>query len=124
MLAVVKKPRTKRALFEVKGEIPPWLVSKLKIKYGNNLELKSDDEAYVNIIDTDWYKEVNRKMKPGDYVRIYRENFGWTQEALGKRLGHFSRQNVSAIENGRRGISKEVAKKLSTIFQISINRFV
>ena len=85
---------------------------------------KPYDEEYVNIIDTDWYKEINRKMKPGDYVQIYRENLGWTQEMLGKRLGHFSRQNVSAIENGRRGISKEVAKKLSTIFQIPIDRFV
>jgi DNA-binding XRE family transcriptional regulator len=120
----VKKYRTKN-LFEVKGEIPQWLLNRLKDEYGKNLKISKyeDDEACVNIVDTDWYKAINKKMKPGDYVKIYRENYGFTQAELGEKLGSFSRQNVSAIENGHRGISKSTAKKLSKIFNVPIERF-
>lgn len=96
----------------------------MKRKYGKALQVKEKDEDYVNIEDAEWFKEINKKMNPGDFVRIYRENYGMTQEELGKKLGNFSRQNVSAIENGHRGISKTVAKKLSKIFNVPIDRFL
>jgi len=74
MLAVVKKPRTKKHVLEVNGDIPQWLLNKLKNEYGRNLTIvqTETDEEYVNIVDTDWYKDINRKMKPGDYVKVYR----------------------------------------------------
>ncbi len=124
MLAVVKKPHTKKTLFELKGLVPNWLVTRLRKEYGKNLLLEKEDEEYVNIENTNWFKEMNKKMRPGDFVRIYRENFGMTQEELGRKLGNFSRQNISAIEKGLRGISKTVAKKLSHIFDVPIERFL
>ncbi|MBL0716485.1 MAG: helix-turn-helix transcriptional regulator, partial [Desulfosarcina sp.] len=36
----------------------------------------------------------------------------------------FTRQNISDIERGRRGISKKVAKKLSAFFNVSVERFI
>jgi transcriptional regulator with XRE-family HTH domain len=63
-------------------------------------------------------------MTPGDSVETYRKNAGFTQAELGKKLGKFSRQNISDIEHGRREISKELARKLSVLFGISIDRFI
>jgi len=126
MLAVVKKPRTKKHVLEVKGDIPQWLLNKLKNEYGRNLTIvqTETDEEYVNIVDTNWFKDINKKMSPGGYVKVYRENHGLTQSELGRKLGNFSRQNISALESGRRGISKEIAKKLSKLFNVPVERFV
>ncbi|MEI6126252.1 MAG: helix-turn-helix transcriptional regulator [Pseudomonadota bacterium] len=126
MLAVVKKPHTNRPILEIKGDIPQWLLKKLKNEYGQNLTIARSeaDDDYVNIADTAWYKAINKKMKPGDYIKVYRDNFGMTQAELGRELGNFSRQNISAIENGKRGISKETAKKLSKLFNAPLERFV
>jgi len=57
-------------------------------------------------------------------VRVYRDNFGFTQAKLGEKLGGLSRQNVSDMENNRRGISKDIAKKLSKIFKVPVDRFI
>lgn len=53
MLAVVKKPRTKKPLFEVRGEIPRKFLSYLKEEY--TVEIEDDDEESVIANDTDWY---------------------------------------------------------------------
>jgi transcriptional regulator with XRE-family HTH domain len=38
---------------------------------------------------------------------------------LGKKIGNFTRQNISNMENGRRPISKAVAKALAELFDVS-----
>jgi antitoxin component HigA of HigAB toxin-antitoxin module len=125
MLAVVKKPHTKKILFKVQGQIPSWLILKLKDEYGKSIDLKNESESQMlNITETKWFNNINKKITPGDYVKIYRENMGLSQEKLGNILGNFSRQNISAIENGRRSISKNVAKKLSSTFGIPLDRFI
>ncbi|NQU62861.1 MAG: helix-turn-helix domain-containing protein [SAR324 cluster bacterium] len=43
---------------------------------------------------------------------------------LGEMLGGLLRQNVSGMENDRRGISKEMAKKLSKIFKVPADHFI
>jgi DNA-binding XRE family transcriptional regulator len=57
-------------------------------------------------------------------MRIYRENFNMTQAELGKRLGNIPRQNISQMEKGKRGISKENAKRLAKIFDVPVDRFI
>jgi transcriptional regulator with XRE-family HTH domain len=47
-----------------------------------------------------------------------------TQAELGKKLGDLPRQHISNMERGSRGISKEIAKKLSHIFNVPIDRFI
>ncbi len=121
MLAVVRKPRTKTPIFEVRGEIPEDVLAFLRKAYKVEID---DDEEYVNLMETDWHKEMKAKRTPGKAMRIYRENFGYSQTKLGELLGGLSRQNVSGMENNRRGISKEMAKKLSKIFKVPIDRFI
>lgn len=52
----------------------------------------------VDIFDTGWFKEIDAATTPGNTLRIYRENAELTQE--------------------------ELAKKLSTIFQVPADRFL
>jgi transcriptional regulator with XRE-family HTH domain len=83
-----------------------------------------DDEEFLNIFDTDWYKDISEATTPGDALKIYRENFGLTQAGLGHKLGKFTRQKISDMEHNKRSISKDVARKLSQLFDIPIARFL
>jgi antitoxin component HigA of HigAB toxin-antitoxin module len=124
MLAVVKKPRTNLPMFEVKGNIPSKVIKYLHQVYGQNIELVDEDEERVKIVETDWYRKIKSATTPADTVRIYRENLGLTQAELGRKLGKYSRQNISDIEHSKRSISKEAAKKLSIIFEVPVERFL
>ena len=122
MQAVVKMPRIN---FRIDGDIPQDLLSFLQEKYGKGLELiENSDEEYVDVVETDWYRNTKAQMSPGKYMCIYRENLGLTQKELGEKLGNITAQNISHYENNRRAISKNLAKKLSTIFNVSVERFL
>ncbi len=58
MLAVVRRPRTKKPIFEIKGEIPDDVLVFLKKKYTVDID---NDEAYVDITETDWHKEMKAR---------------------------------------------------------------
>ena len=128
MLAVVKTPHTEKLELEIRGRIPDWMISRLKKEYGRNFILKdidhSDIDEFVDIFKSDWFADIDSKMTPGENLRIYRENFGLTQTELGIKLGDIPRQNISAMEKGRRGISKNIAKKLSALLKVPVSRFV
>lgn len=124
MWAVVRKPRTKKPSLVIRGRIPTWMLSRLKSEHGKNLQFGTDAEEPVDIFGSDWYASVASGMHPGDNLRIYRENAGLTQGKLGELLGNVPRQNVSAMEKGRRGISKVMAKKLAAIFGAPVERFL
>lgn len=123
MQAVVKTPHIE---ISVKGaEIPPKLMKVLKEEYGKELNLVMDDEdEFVDVSETQWYKKIKEKMTPGKYLRIHRENKGLTQVELGEALGGIPRQHISNMENGHRAISIKMARKLSTILDVPIERFL
>ena len=125
MLVVAKKPHTKIPVFEIRGEIPAELLDYIKEKMEFTVDIDDDDgDEYVNITETNWYEDRKANRTPGQAIRVYRDNFGDSQAKLGEMLGGLSRQKVSDMENNRRGISKEIAKKLSTIFKISVDHFI
>jgi transcriptional regulator with XRE-family HTH domain len=57
-------------------------------------------------------------------MRLYREMRNWTQTQLGELLGGIKRQNISGMEKNTRPISKEIAKKLSQLFDVSVEKFI
>jgi len=124
MLAVVKKHRTSQPLFELRGDIPTKVVQYLKEEFGQDVEVLKNDEEMIDIFETEWYKEVRASTTPGEVMKIYRQNAGFSQEKLGMKLGGFSRQKVSDMECNKRSISKEAAKKLSRLFQVPVGRFL
>ena len=122
MQAVVKTPRIE---LQIKGEISPKLISVLEEEFGPDLLLEEErDDAVVNIFETDWYRQIKSSMTPGDNLRIYRENQGWTQAQLGEKLEGIPRQHISNMERGIRPISKKMARKLAQIFKVSPGKFI
>lgn len=115
----VRTPRTK---IDIDGKISDKLLKVLKEDYGKHIIV--EDDEWVNAVETKWFKKTMKNMTPNDFMRTYRESRGITQAELGKKLGGLTRQRISDIENGRRIISKDIAKKLAEIFKTSVSRFL
>lgn len=78
----------------------------------------------LDITQTAWYKKQRSRMTPGKTVKVYRQRDGLSQAELGRHLGGLSIQKISDIENDRRGVSKELAKKLADVFSTSADKFL
>jgi DNA-binding XRE family transcriptional regulator len=121
MLAVVKTPHIN---VRIQGQLSSRLMRCLRSEYGNKLRIEDEkDDALVDLFETDFYKEAKKRMTPGTYLRIYRENHQMTQEELGDKIGA-SKAFVCDMEHNRRAISKDMAKKLASLFDISVARFI
>jgi DNA-binding XRE family transcriptional regulator len=122
MLAVVKTPLTK---IRIKGRIPNKLIEVLVQEYGKNVQITPDSEdEKLDVFQTDWYKKIKKKLTPGTYIKIFRQNKNMTQAELGKALGGLPRQHISNMENGSRPISKRIALKLAKLFDVSVDKFI
>ena len=122
MLVVVKKPRTKKPRMRIEGEIPAWIITGLRRDYGDNVDVRPDEE-YVRVRDTDWWKEMERTTTPGNTVAAYRSRDGFTRKVLAEKIG-VTQQRIYEMEKGRRGISKDIAKKLAKVFHTSPASFI
>jgi DNA-binding XRE family transcriptional regulator len=122
MLAVVKTPLTK---IRIKGRVPNKLIDLLAEEYGNALQITPDPEdEKMDVFRTDWYKNLKKRLSPGSYLKVFRQNKNMTQAELGKALGGLPRQHISNMENGIRPISKKTALKLSKLFDVSVEKFI
>jgi DNA-binding XRE family transcriptional regulator len=122
MQAVAKTPRID---VRITGEISEKLLRTLEDECGDDLVIITDsDEEFVDAKETDWYREAKAELTPGESLRVYRQNSGLTQEALGKLLGDLPRQHLSNMENGSRAISLGMAKKLAKLLHTSPAHFL
>ena len=112
MLAVVKKPR-----IEIRAKrIPPSLLKFIRESYRpENVVIKDDDSEPVAVEDTEWYRKTSEETTPGFMIAASRGMFGWTQAVLAVKL-NIAVQNISAMETGRRPVSKSMAVKLGRLF--------
>lgn len=116
----VKTPRTE---IEMRGDIPEKIINLLKEVYGKKVIL-SDDNEYIDIKETEWYKKAKERITPGKTMAIYRKLHKMTQTELGEKLGGISKQNISHMERDIKSISKKVAKQLAELFKVSIEKFI
>lgn len=122
MQVVAKTPRID---LRISGEIPEKIMRALQEEYGDALQvLGAEDEELVDVATTDWYRETKKGISPGDVLRTYRENAGLTQTALGQKIGGVPRQHISNMENGKRPIGKENAKKLAAALGVDYRVFL
>jgi DNA-binding XRE family transcriptional regulator len=98
-------------LAEVRSQLSPWTPSE-------------DDDELVDWFSTDLHKQIEARMTPGSWLRELRDAHGWTQKDLGIRLGDVSPARISDWENNHRSMSKDVAKQLSDLFRVSVERFL
>ena len=122
MQVVAKTPRID---LRISGEIPEKILRALEEEYGDALKVMgADDEELVDVTTTDWYRATKKGISPGDVLRTYRENAGLTQTALGQKIGGVPRQHISNMENGKRPIGKESAKKLAAALRVDYRVFL
>jgi antitoxin component HigA of HigAB toxin-antitoxin module len=122
MQVVVKTPPIR-----LEGEIPENLLDYLKKEFGNINVIQddgSDDDELIDVFETDWFQNIKKEIQPVETIRFYRKMHGLSQGELGMKIGRFSRQYISNLENGHRPVSKAVAKRLSEVFTISVARFI
>jgi len=122
MQAVVKTPHID---INIRGEIPSKLLKLIQNEYGDSVYIiKDKNDELVEIFASEWYKDTKSKMTPGAYLKIYRENHHLTQTELGSKLGNIPPQHISNMENNKRNISLNTAKKLAQFFKVPIARFL
>jgi DNA-binding XRE family transcriptional regulator len=113
----VKKPR-----IEAKGDISQKIITFFRKTYGEkNVEIIDDD--YVNVFETEWYKNISKESSPGKTLRTYRMYNKWTQAKLAEMLDEY-KQHVSNMERDRRPITIAMAKKLAAVFGCHYKQFL
>lgn len=68
-------------------------------------------------------KELKTHGEQGLYLRGIRLREGYTQAQLGQLIG-VTQNNISAMENNRRSIGKELARRLATVFGVPYQKFL
>ena len=101
----------------IDGVIPGELLQFLRDYFGRRLILRAFGEPLRNVLDAPLYKQAPLEMKPGDYLRFFRQDNNLSQSELGRKLGRL-------MENGRRPISRRMALRLSGHFGVSVDKFV
>lgn len=86
-------------------------------------ESSPDDEEYINSRDSEIMKEIERQIKPGDVLKIRRENKEWSQAELSQRSG-IAIPNISLMEAGKRPIGARTAKKLALALGCDVSDFI
>jgi ribosome-binding protein aMBF1 (putative translation factor) len=73
--------------------------------------------------ESDLHHEIAAGMKPGDYLRNFREGHSMTQKELAEKI-HVRVNYLSDIETGQRAISRMNAKKLAAVFKVNPGVFI
>ncbi len=108
----------------VEGEVSEKLLALLREEYGEIEVYEDADDELIDSEESVVLRETRAGMRPGDYIRIDRENMDLTQEELGAKLGGKSRQYISDMEAGRRSVSKALAIELSRVFDRPVDRYL
>ena len=115
-MSEVVKTRPISVLF--KARTPARVIRSVKKQFADYIVPEQVKDEYEDYFKSDLQKEIAATMKPGDYLRNYREAYGLTQREFAQKIS--VRINyLSDMETGQRAISKTMAKKLAGIFRTS-----
>jgi DNA-binding XRE family transcriptional regulator len=109
MLAVVKTPHTRHTAFSVLGHIDRKTLMYLNDRFGReNIDI---DNEKIDVIESDWFKNLSKTIAAGTVVRIYRENLDMSQQQLADKAGIATASYISDIENGRRPVFMKIPSR-------------
>lgn len=99
----------------------------------NNLYTEMDKNNFVGIHEIKIIRDMEDKsyidsynyisMTPSMYLKKYRQQYNLTQNNLAEKVG-VKRHHITEMESGKRGISKKIAIKLSSIFNAPLENFI
>lgn len=119
MSALTKKPHTDRVA-EITWHgahytVPIEVMERYKIKSENNSDHIPIDELFSDLTE--------KSGEAGVLLKGLRYREGLSQIEFAKKL-NISQTNLSAIENGRRSIGKELAKRIADFFELDYRIFL
>ena len=92
------------------------------IEIMENYKIKSNNEDYTSIDDL--FGNLTQKSgEPSVLLKGLRYREGLSQIEFAKQL-NISQTNLSAMENGRRSIGKDLAKRIADIFGVDYRVFL
>ncbi len=112
----MKKPHTDDEIITLNLRVRRNIVGKIK-EYVQTLE--AEDKHTYSVADV--FPEYMDK-KPQIALRAYRTREGLTQKELSLKTG-IPQHQISEMENGKRGIGKERARKLAQALNVTDYRF-
>lgn len=84
--------------------------------------ISEDIEEYEDWRDI-FREQIEKHTSQGLYLRGIRLREGYSQKKLGTLIG-VNQNNISAMENGKRSIGKEIAKRLAEILHTDYRLFL
>ena len=119
------RTQTTGALTEISLTVPNEDAERLCKAINSLLELVSPAVRPVNEDGEALYtaREVFPESSPGNRLRGLRTREGITQRELAKALG-IRQHHVSEMERGLRSISRDMAKRIDTTYNISYTVFL
>lgn len=123
MSAHMKMPPTKQATYKVIVEMPGKTKKRAFIAAKHLQKLEDFLEKYGEPDSISWEElakdRIAKYKKSGLTLRGARYREGISQKQLAQLTG-ISQENISRMENGKRTIGEQVAKKLSKILRIDV----
>ena len=98
----------------IPDDIDPWIDEPIT---------KADEQDAVNPFSTLWYQKTVKGITPGKRLDAERFKRSMTQIKLSE-LSSIPQHHISEIENGKRPIGKEMAKKLAKVFKVDYRVFL
>ena len=119
------RTQTTGALTEISLTVPSEDAERLCKAINGLLELISPAVRPLNEDEGELYpaRDVFPESSPGNRLRGLRTREGITQKELAKALG-IRQHHVSEMEKGLRSISRDMAKRIGVIYNISYKVFL
>ncbi len=113
MLALVKKPHIE---LSIQGEHIEELISWIREKYDVTVLTNTPSDESISIEETDFWKEM-QSNRVGNLLAAARLKAGLTQKELADATG-IRQSMISEYERGKRRLTKDMGKKLSSALKI------
>ncbi|MBD3393358.1 MAG: helix-turn-helix domain-containing protein [Chitinivibrionales bacterium] len=114
--------KTRRMLnVRFKRTTPARVLRDIRTRYRKYIA--EDDSELVEWRKTGLHKEISSRMGPGDRLRELRTVTGLTLQEIGDKAG-FTPQRIYEMESGRRGVSKNAARRFAEIFGVAPGMFI
>lgn len=119
MPVLMPKPLTNHRFL---ASTPKPVLEEVQNRYKKYLVTKED--PLEDYFETEFHKKTSASMTPADWISIGRETLGWSQARLAAEVRGVSAKRISDWENGRRAVSKDLAKRLAAIFKVPADKFI